>query len=319
MIEEIGLFGVYMPAALGWAVVAGGMTAVLRPVLRLPGCDGWCGSRASSISPVSSACGGRFARLPMLVSPCHGAVMTLPRNFVRFLTGLVMFGLMGAAITSLWMRYQVEPVTRDGKVRADTVAIAPDVAGLVSETLVHDNQQVKRGQVLFVIDQARYRLALEQAEGQLRSQQVALAQAEREDRRNRTMTDVVAAEAIEEGRAHVDTLRAGVVQAASARDLARVNLTRTQVRAPVDGTVTNLNLQPGLWLAAGKPALALVYDRSLRVEGYFEETKLPAVRVGDPVTVTIMGVADEIRGTSKASPMASKTANVRAATPSWPM
>jgi RND family efflux transporter MFP subunit len=245
--------------------------------------------------------------------------MTLPRNFVRFLTGLVMFGLMGAAITSLWMRYQVEPVTRDGKVRADTVAIAPDVAGLVSETLVHDNQQVKRGQVLFVIDQARYRLALEQAEGQLRSQQVALAQAEREDRRNRTMTDVVAAEAIEEGRAHVDTLRAGVVQAASARDLARVNLTRTQVRAPVDGTVTNLNLQPGLWLAAGKPALALVYDRSLRVEGYFEETKLPAVRVGDPVTVTIMGVADEIRGTSKASPMASKTANVRAATPSWPM
>lgn len=222
--------------------------------------------------------------------------MILPRNLVRFLTGLVMFGLMGAAITSLWMRYQVAPVTRDGKVRADTVAIAPDVAGLVSETLVHDNQQVKRGQVLFVIDQARYRLALEQAQAQLRSQQVALAQAEREDRRNRTMTDVVAAEAIEEGRAHVDTLRAGVGQAVSARDLARVNLTRTQVRAPVDGTVTNLNLQPGLWLAAGKPALALVYDRSLRVEGYFEETKLPAVRVGDPVTVTIMGVADEIQG-----------------------
>jgi RND family efflux transporter MFP subunit len=222
--------------------------------------------------------------------------MILPRNLARFLTGLVMFGAMGAAIVSLWMRYQVEPVTRDGKVRADTVAIAPDVAGLVSETLVHDNQQVRRGQVLFVIDQARYRLALAQAEGQLRSQQVALAQAEREDRRNRAMTDVVAAEAIEEGRAHVDTLRAAVVQAVSARDLARVNLTRTQVRAPVDGTVTNLNLQPGLWLAAGKPALALVYDRSLRVEGYFEETKLPAVRVGDPVAVTIMGVADEVTG-----------------------
>jgi hypothetical protein len=36
MIEEIDLFGVYLPAALGWAVVAGGMTALLRPVLRLP-------------------------------------------------------------------------------------------------------------------------------------------------------------------------------------------------------------------------------------------------------------------------------------------
>jgi multidrug resistance efflux pump len=222
--------------------------------------------------------------------------MIVTRYALRFLTGLLMLGVMGAAIASLWLRYQVEPVTRDGRLRADTVAIAPDVAGLVTQTLVHDNQRVTRGQILFIIDPSRYRLALQQAEGQLRGQQVALAQAEREDRRNRTMTDVVAAEAIEEGRAHVDALQASVVQAMSARDLARVNLARTQVRAPVDGTVSNLNLQPGLWLAAGKPALALVYDRSLRVEGYFEETKLPAVRVGDPVSVTIMGVADEIRG-----------------------
>jgi RND family efflux transporter MFP subunit len=222
--------------------------------------------------------------------------MTLPRTFVRSLTGLLMFGMMGAAIVSLWMRYQVEPVTRDGKLRADTVALAPDVAGLVTETRVHDNQRVHAGQVLFVIDPSRYRLALTQAEGQMRSQQVALAQAERENRRNRGMTDVVAAEAIEEGQAHVDALRAALVQATSARDLARVNLARTLVRAPVDGTVTNLNLQPGLWLAAGKPALELVYDHSLRVEGYFEETKLPAVRVGDPASVYIMGVADEVRG-----------------------
>ncbi|MDE1915248.1 MAG: efflux RND transporter periplasmic adaptor subunit [Sphingomonadales bacterium] len=222
--------------------------------------------------------------------------MTVPRPIVRFLSGLLIFGAMGAAIASLWTRYQVEPVTRDGKLRADTVAIAPDVAGLVSETRVHDNQRVTRGQVLFVIDPSRYRLALSQAEGQLHGQQVALAQAERENRRNRAMTDVVAAEAIEEGQAHVDALRAALAQAQAARDLARVNLARTQVRAPVDGIVTNLNLQPGLWLAAGKPALALVYDHSLRAEGYFEETKLPVVRVGDPASVYVMGLADEVRG-----------------------
>jgi multidrug resistance efflux pump len=55
-------------------------------------------------------------------------------------------------------------------------------------------------------------------------------------------------------------------------------------------------LQPGIYLTAGKPALALVYGRSTRVEGYFEETKLPAIRIGDPVSIYLMGVADEITG-----------------------
>lgn len=222
--------------------------------------------------------------------------MTLPRNLVRSLTGLVIFGVMAAAITSLWMRYQVEPVTRDGKIRADTVAIAPDVAGLVTDVRVHDNERVHAGQILFVIDPSRYRLAVMQAEGQVAGDQASLAQAEREDRRDRSMSDVVATETIEQGRTHVEALRADLTQATSARDLARVNLERTLVRAPVDGTITNLNLQPGLWLAAGKPALELVYDHSLRAEGYFEETKLPAVRVGDPASIYIMGVSDEVRG-----------------------
>jgi multidrug resistance efflux pump len=57
-----------------------------------------------------------------------------------------------------------------------------------------------------------------------------------------------------------------------------------------------VSLQPGVYLTAGKPALALVYGRSTRVEGYFEETKLPAIRVGDPASIYLMGVADEIEG-----------------------
>jgi RND family efflux transporter MFP subunit len=217
-------------------------------------------------------------------------------NLARSLVTLLVILVILAGIYALWLRYQVEPVTRDGKVRADMVPVAADVAGLVTEVRVADNQAVRKGDVLFVIDRPRYRLALEQAEADLASRRVALAQAIREDRRNRAMPEVIAAETIEQGRARVEELRSAAGQAAAARDLARFNLGRTLVRAPVDGVISNVSLQPGVYLMAGRPALALVYNRSMRVEGYFEETKLPAIRVGDPASIYLMGVADEIRG-----------------------
>lgn len=216
----------------------------------------------------------------------------LLRSAITLLVILVILG----GIYALWLRYQVEPITRDGKVRADMVPVAADVGGLVSEVRVTDNQAVRKGDVLFVIDRPRYRLAVEQAEANLVNARTALAQAVREDRRNRAMTDVIAAEAIEQGRAKAEGLQAAVGQAVAARDLARFNLERTLVRAPVDGTATNVSLQPGVYLVPGKPALALVYERSLRVEGYYEETKLPAIRVGDKASIYLMGVADEISG-----------------------
>jgi multidrug resistance efflux pump len=77
----------------------------------------------------------------------------------------------------LWDYYTNAPWTRDGHVRADVVQIAPDVSGLITEVKVHDNQLVKRGQVLFVIDHARYALALKQAEAALAMQNAGLAQA----------------------------------------------------------------------------------------------------------------------------------------------
>ncbi|KVF02866.1 hypothetical protein WJ04_25315 [Burkholderia vietnamiensis] len=211
------------------------------------------------------------------------------------LTAAILAGIV-AAIYGLWVRYQIEPLTRDGKVRADVVPIAPDVSGLVTDVRVHDNQKVSKGQVLLVIDPSRYRIALEQADANLASEQAELDEAIREDRRNRAMPDVVAEESAQQGATHVEKLRAALAQAHSARDLAALNLERTLVRAPVDGTVTNVGLLPGVYLSAGKGAMALVNDTSLRVEGYFEETKLPAIHVGDPASIYLMGVASEIRG-----------------------
>ncbi len=217
-------------------------------------------------------------------------------NLVRTVFTVLLIVVILAIIYALWLRYQVEPLTRDGKVRADIVPVAADVGGLVTDVRVHDNQQVKKGQVMLVIDRPRYQLAFAQADANLSNARVALDEAIREDRRNRAMPEVVARETTEQGTARVGQLRASVQQAIVARDLAAFNLERTELRAPVDGTVTNMNLQPGLYLTAGKAAFALVYGRSLRVEGYFEETKLPAIHVGDPASVYLMGVANEIRG-----------------------
>ncbi|SEI71839.1 RND family efflux transporter, MFP subunit [Sphingomonas sp. OV641] len=210
-------------------------------------------------------------------------------------TLLVILAILGG-IYVLWQRYQVDPITRDGKVRADMVPVSADVGGLVTDVRVVDNQPVHKGDVLFVVDRPRYQLALEQADAKLASQRASLAQAVREDRRNRAVSAVIAAETVEQGRTRTDELRAAVAEAVVARNLARFNLERTLVRAPVDGTVTNTTLQPGVYVVVGKPALALVYGKTLRVEGYFEETKLPAIQVGDPASIYIMGVADEVRG-----------------------
>ena len=51
----------------------------------------------------------------------------------------------------LWVYYMEQPWTRDGRVRADVVQVAPDVSGFVTEVLVKDNQKVHRGDVLFRI------------------------------------------------------------------------------------------------------------------------------------------------------------------------
>ncbi|WP_230473842.1 efflux RND transporter periplasmic adaptor subunit [Dyella choica] len=215
---------------------------------------------------------------------------------VRTLATALAIAALLFAVHALWLRYQVEPVTRDGKVVADIVPVATDVAGLVTQVCVHDNQTVQQGQVLLVIDPSRYSLALQQAQANVGNLRASLAQAVREDRRNRSMTNVVASEVIEQGQTKVEQLRMALAQAVAARDLAQLNLDRTVIRAPVSGQVANMTLQPGIYMTVGKAALALVDTPSLRVEGYFEETKLQRIHVGDAVSVHLMGVSGTLRG-----------------------
>lgn len=208
---------------------------------------------------------------------------------------LVAVALFGGR--KLWFHYNLEPWTRDGRVRADIVQVSPDVSALVTEVRVKDNQGVRKGDVLFVLDRARFELALRQAEASVAATQVALAQAKRESERSRNLKDLATTEQVEEGQSKVDQLVAQLNSVRVQRDTARLNLDRTTVYAPVDGIVTNVELQPGDYASAGRQALALVDGDTIHVDGYFEETKLPQIRVGDRAVIRIMGIKIKLHGT----------------------
>lgn len=189
----------------------------------------------------------------------------------------------------LWQHYEVEPWTRDGRIKAGVVQVAPDVTGQITSVQVHDNQQVVIGQVLFEIDAARFALALRQADAALQAQQVLLTQAEKEAHRNTGLGDLVAQEAREQGQSKVAQARALLAQAAIVRDMAQLNLARTRVVSAVNGVATNLDLRTGTYVTAGHPVMALIDLDSFYAEGYFEENKLPGIHVGDAVGLTLMG------------------------------
>ncbi|MRX10782.1 efflux RND transporter periplasmic adaptor subunit [Pseudoduganella sp. FT25W] len=214
----------------------------------------------------------------------------------RFIVTMIAVAIACVLGWRLWQHYEVEPWTRDGRVKADVVQVAPDVTGQVTNVLVRDNQQVKVGDVLFEVDRARFELALRQAEAAEQAQRATLDQALKESRRNNDLRDLVSAETREQGSSRVDQLRAALAQAVVARDVAKLNLERTRVLSPVNGTISNLDLRSGSYVSAGRAVLAVIDSDSYYVEGYFEETKLPAIQVGDAVVVLPMGESLRLKG-----------------------
>jgi len=215
------------------------------------------------------------------------------------------FALTGLAVAAaiwvgyrLWDYYMDEPWTRDGHVRAEVVPVAPDVAGFVTEVLVKDNQMVRRGDILFRIDSARYEIALKQAEAVLEGRQALLAEANADLKRYNALTPdtTVSRQRLDQVIATQGAAKAAHDQAVADRALAKFNLERSEVRASVDGSVSNMDLRPGTYLSPGKGVMALVDTDTLHVEGYFEETKLSRIHVGDPVNVRLMGASRVLHG-----------------------
>ncbi len=221
------------------------------------------------------------------------------------LNSLRRFSLTGAVILvalwtgyKLWDYYMNEPWTRDGHVRADVVPVAPDVSGFVTEVLVRDNQPIQRGDVLFRIDRARYEIALKQSEALLLGRRAMLDEANADLTRYNALTPgvVVSRQRMDQVVAVQGSAQAAYDQAVADLALAKLNLERSEVRAAVNGIVTNMELRPGTYLTPGKGVMALLDSDTLRVEGYFEETKLSRIHRGDAVSVRLLGSKHALRG-----------------------
>ncbi len=197
----------------------------------------------------------------------------------------------------LWVRYMDSPWTRDGRVRADIVNIAPDVAGLVTHVAVHDNQYVHRGDLLFRIDDDHYRHALAQAQA-LVDQRRSLLEMKRGQAQRRAALDdqVISRENREDSDLLAVSAKAEYDAALAQRDQARLNVERTVVRAPVDGWVSNLLVRPGDFAQVGAAKLAVIDQHSFWVYGYFEEHKLALIKVGDVAEVRLLGTDRVLTG-----------------------
>ncbi|WP_147200038.1 p-hydroxybenzoic acid efflux pump subunit AaeA [Pantoea sp. MBD-2R] len=222
----------------------------------------------------------------------------LTRKISRFAITIILVIIAVLLIFRAWVFYTESPWTRDAKFNADVVAIAPDVSGLITDVRVRDNQLVKKGQVLFVVDQPRYQQALNQAEADVAYYQALVSEKRREaTRRNQLGVSAMSREAIEQANNDYQTTEHQLAKAVATRDTAKLDLERTVVKAPSDGWVTNLNVYGGEFITRGSTAVALVQQHTFYVLAYMEETKLDGVRPGYRVEITPLGSNRVLHGT----------------------
>ena len=214
----------------------------------------------------------------------------------RVVLTLLVVTLATVLVWQMVLYYMFAPWTRDGHIRADVIQIAPDVSGLIEDVAVRDNQPIKRGDVLFTIDQERFRLALRQAQATLAERKETLAQAQREARRNKGLGNLVAAEQLEESQSRQARAQSALDEAQVAVDAAQLNLDRSVFRSPVNGYLNDRAPRAHEFVSAGRPVLALVDSESYHVDGYFEETKLSGIHVGQAVDIRVMGDNTRLRG-----------------------
>jgi RND family efflux transporter MFP subunit len=219
------------------------------------------------------------------------------RTPVRVALTLCLVAVAIFAGVHLWQYYMLTPWTRDARIGADVVVIAPDVSGWVRELKVHDNQQVKAGDLLLSIDRDRFEAALEKARAVVQTRQQQLNLREREASRRASLgPQAISAELRENAQINAGIARGELREAQAEEKTAQINLARSQVHAPRNGQITNLRLAEGNYVNAGQSVMALIDDSTFYVQAYFEETKLPRIQVGDPVNVWLMSAGEALQG-----------------------
>jgi multidrug resistance efflux pump len=243
------------------------------------------------------------------------AVVAPSRRGRRFLPLLLTALAVAAAVwlgVPAWNLYMSAPWTRDGTVRAYVVTMAPEVAGRIVSLPVADNQFVHKGDLLMQIDPTDYKIAVSLNEAAVNQAQANAQNVQVEAQRRQVLTNLaVTTEEKQTYASNAVVAQAQLQQAIAHLDQARVNLERTEIRAPVDGWITNLLAQQGDYANAGQNLMSLTDANSFWVDGYFEETNLGPIRVGDPAEVKLMGHPQILRGHVQSITRAINVANAQ--------
>lgn len=225
------------------------------------------------------------------------SLFTRNRRHIRVGVTLSILLVACAAGVLVWRQFSVASWTRDGQLLADVVDLAPQVSGRVVNVLVSDNQTVRRGDMLYEIESIDYELAVASAQANLESrradQQFRQAEAQR---RARLTTLSTSEEEQQSYNSAAQVATAAVAGAVAQLNQAKIDLGRTKVASPVNGYVTNFQLRAGDTAAKGVRNMSLVDSDSFYALGYFEETKLAGIRIGDPAYVALLGFRDALRG-----------------------
>ena len=223
-----------------------------------------------------------------------------PMRALRIFPLMITLAAVAVAVVlgrAMWDVYMGAPWTRDGTVRVYVVTMAPQVAGQIVELSVKDNQFVHKGDLLMVIDPTDYKIAVSLNEAAVQQAQANAENAERESTRRQQLTSLaVTVEEKQTFASNAVAVQARHQQAVAKLEQARVNLQRTEIRSPVNGWVTNLLVQLGDYANVGMNVISLVDADSFWVDGYFEETNLEPIRVGDPASIKLMGYSQIVRG-----------------------
>jgi multidrug resistance efflux pump len=218
-------------------------------------------------------------------------------SIVSIVLTLGMVAVAAALGWKMWRAYMGTPWTRDGVVRAYVVTMAPEVSGHIVELPVADNQFVHKGDLLMVIDPTDYQIAVQQADAAVEQAKATAENTRAQAARRQKLTNLaVSDEEKQTFTSQALATNAAYQQAIASRNKARVNLARTRIVSPVNGYVTNLLVQLGDYVNVGERSISVINADSYWVDGYFEETNLWDIHVGDPATVKLMGYTPVVRG-----------------------
>ncbi|MCX2200779.1 efflux RND transporter periplasmic adaptor subunit [Pantoea agglomerans] len=158
----------------------------------------------------------------------------------------------------------IKPVSQwdnfNGRVEAvQSVQLRSRVSGYIDAVNYREGDEVRKGQVLFTIDDRSYRAALEQAKAELARarSQASLARSESGRSEKLIGTQAISREAWEQRRSAASQAQADVLAAEAAVDMAQLNLDFTRVTAPIDGRASRAMITAGNLVTAGDSASVL--------------------------------------------------------------